>query len=77
MKLSYSLVSLVLISNPAYIVNAHLVLNTERGLFLHVRLLIQLYWAQNFETVCELDFAQQEEYSYNIDNLDDPICFTQ
>lgn len=77
MKLSYSLVSLVLISNPAYILNAHLVLNTEGGRFLRVMLLIQLYWAENFETVCELDFARQEEYSYNIDNLGGPMSFTQ
>jgi hypothetical protein len=52
-------------------------LKTEETRFLHVMLLIQLYWAENFETVCELDFAQQEEYSYNIDNLDGTICFTQ
>jgi hypothetical protein len=75
--LSCSLVSLVLISNAACILNVHLVLNTEGDHFLHVMLLIQLYWAENFEIVCELDFAQQEEYSYNIYNLDGPICFTQ
>jgi len=44
---------------------------------LRVMLLIQLYWAENFETVCELDFARQEEYSYNIDNLGGPMSFTQ
>jgi len=67
-KLAYSLVSLVLISDPAYILKARLVLNAEESRFLHVMFLIQLYWAENFETVCELDFAQQEEYSYNINN---------
>jgi hypothetical protein len=52
--------------NPAYVLNSQLVLNTERGCFLHVILLSQLYWAENFETACELNFPQQEKYSYNI-----------
>jgi hypothetical protein len=56
-------------------VNVRRVFNTEQGRFLHAMLLLQLYWADKFETVCEMDFPQKEKYSYNIDNLDSHICY--